>query len=416
MQTIENKLKNLKTKKGKIVLAFSGGLDTSFCVVYLKELGFDVVTVTVDTGGFSAADVKKIGDQAKKLGVYKHFFTDGKSDLFDKFVSYIIKGNILRGGVYPLCAGTERLVIAQKIVEVAKKIGANYLAHGSTGAGNDQVRFDVALAVLAPKMKVETPIRDLGISREDEVSYLKKHGVQTSTEVKKYSINVGMLGTTVGGNETKGSWEIPPESAIPNFKTLETASKTPQKIIISFEKGLPVAVDGKKMSGAMIIEHLNIIGAKHAVGKNIHLGNTIIGIKGRILFAAPAALILIRAHSELEKLVLSKWQSFWKGSLAEFYGSMLHEALYFDPAMRDIEAYLDSSQKVVSGDARVLLYRGNIVVEGVKSPYSLMDTKIAIYGEENPLWDAKDIVGFSKIYGLSSVVAANVQKGKNEKN
>ncbi len=416
MLTAENKLKNLKTKKGKIVLAFSGGLDTSFCVIYLKELGFDVVTVTVDTGGFTAADIKKIGDQAKKLGVYKHFFINGKNDLFDKFVSYIIKGNILRGGVYPLCAGTERLVIGQKIVEVAKKIGANNLAHGSTGAGNDQVRFDVALAVLAPKMKVETPIRDLGISREDEVLYLKKHKVTISTETKKYSINVGMLGTTVGGNETKGSWEIPPEGVIPNFKTLETASKTPQKIIISFEKGLPVAIDGKKMSGAEIMEHLNVIGAKHAVGKNIHLGNTIIGIKGRILFAAPAALILIRAHSELEKLVLAKWQSFWKGNLAEFYGSMLHEALYFDPAMRDIEAYLDSSQKVVYGDVRISLYKGNIVVEGVKSPFSLMDTKIAIYGEENPLWDAKDIVGFSKIYGLSSVVAANVQKGINEKN
>lgn len=402
-------MKKSSAKKNKIVLAFSGGLDTSFCVAYLREQGFDVITVTVDTGGFSKDDILKIAAQAKKLGVSKHFFIDGKVELFDKFVSFIIKGNILRGGVYPLSAGCERLVIAKKIVEVAKKYGANYLAHGSTGAGNDQIRFDVSLSVLAPKMKVLTPIRELAISRNDEVEYLKKHNITISDDVQEYSINVGMLGITVGGGETKGSWDAPPDKVIPNFNSIDSAPAKPFGMIISFDKGLPISIDGKKMESVAIMEFLNTLGAKYSIGKNIHLGNTILGIKGRILFAAPAAVILIRAHTELEKLVHTKWQSFWKNTVSEFYGGMLHEALYFDPAMRDFEVFIQSTQKFVSGDVKISLFKGNVSVEGVKSKYSLMDSKVATYGEENLLWDARDVSGFSKIYGLSSVIAASAQ-------
>lgn len=403
------KLKHASTKTNKIVLAFSGGLDTSFCVAYLREQGFEVITVTVDTGGFSKGDILKIEAQAKKLGVYKHYFVDGKVELFDKFASNIIRGNILRGGVYPLSAGCERLVIAQKLVEVAKKCGVSSLAHGSTGAGNDQIRFDITLSVLAPTMKVLTPIRDLSISRSDEVKYLKKHNIHISDEVGEYSVNVGMLGTTIGGGETKGSWGVPPDKIIPNFNSIDSAPTKSLKLIVSFDKGLPVSVDGKKMGPIAIMDYLNSVGARHSIGKNVHLGNTILGIKGRILFAAPAAMILIRAHCELEKLVHTKWQTFWKNTICEFYGGMLHEAMYFDPVMRDFEAFIENSQKFVTGEVKLSLLKGNIVIEGVKSKYSLMDTKIATYGEENLLWDAKDVSGFSKIYGLSSVIAANVQ-------
>ena len=298
-------------KKEKVVLAFSGGLDTSFCVIYLREQGYQVITLTVDTGGFSKKETEEIALKAKLLGASKHFFVDGRQIFFDKFITYIIKGNILRGSVYPLCAGTERLVIAQKLVEIAKRENAKYVAHGSTGAGNDQVRFDVALKVLAQDLEVLTPIRDLSISREKEVEFLKKHNINISAGVKSYSVNKGLLGVTLGGKETKGSWQSPPDDIYPGIKPIEETPDNPASFTVSFNQGLPVAINGKKMNGVEIMLHLAKIGSDHGVGKNIHLGNTIIGIKGRVAFAAPAITILIHAHRELEKLVQTKWQSFW---------------------------------------------------------------------------------------------------------
>src|SRR3989344_2855665 len=302
----------------KVVLAFSGGLDTSYCVVYLKEQGYEVTTVTIDTGGFSKDEIDKIAAKAKLLGAKNHYFIDGKVELYNQFVSYIIKGNVLRGGIYPLCAGTERLVIAQELVKISKKVGAEYIAHGSTGAGNDQIRFDIALKILAPEIKVLTPIRDLGIKREDELRLLHQYNLDFPTNSNPYSINTGMLGVTIGGKETKGSWEVPPEEVYPGVTPL---SKTPNEFkeyIISFKEGLPVAVNNKKMSGVEIFKYLTKIGGEFGIGKDIHLGDTILGIKGRVAFAAPAALILIKTHRELEKLVQTKWQIFWKEMLGNF--------------------------------------------------------------------------------------------------
>lgn len=400
----------------KVVLAFSGGLDTSYCVIYLKEQGYNVVTVTVDTGGFSKKEINKIAIQSKLLGATNHYFIDGKKELFDKFATYIIKGNILRGGVYPLCAGTERLIIAQKLIEVAKKIGAKYVAHGSTGAGNDQIRFSVALQVLASELKVLAPIRDLGIKREEEFELLKKHNISFSLKTSNYSINQSLLGTTISGVETNNSWDTPSEEIFPDITPLSNTPQSPIEFTLSFEKGLPIALNDKEMNGVSIMEYLKKIGEQHSVGTGFHLGNTILGIKGRIAFAAPAAVILIKAHKELEKLVQTKWQSFWKETLSDFYGNLLHEALYFDPIMRDLEAFIDSSQENVTGKVKVELFKGNIIIKGCKSPYSLMNPDVAIYGEENVMWSGADVRGFSKIYGLQSILATKINQEKsNEK-
>lgn len=404
----------------KVILAFSGGLDTSFCVPFLKEKGYQVVALTVDTGGFTPSDIAKIKHRAKELGIEKHYFIDRKEEFYQRIITYLIKGNILRGGNYPICVGTERVIQAIELLKIAKKEKAEAVSHGSTGAGNDQVRFDVAIKTLAPELEITTPIRELGITREEEIAFLKKHGIKVEQTSKSYSINKGMLGTTIGGKETKDSWELPPDEAYPSVVDIETAPKGGEKIVISFDRGLPKTLKhlgGGQMdspevkeAGIAIMEYLNQLGAKHGVGKGVHLGNTILGIKGRIVFEAPAALILIKAHQELEKLVLTKWQSFWKDILSKAYGNFLHEGLYFDPVVKDIEALIDSSQSVVSGEIKVKLHKGNIIVVGVKSPYSLMDKKVATYGEQNLLWTGKEAAGFSKLYGLEAMLAQRVKK------
>ncbi|KKR32688.1 MAG: Argininosuccinate synthase, partial [Candidatus Gottesmanbacteria bacterium GW2011_GWC2_39_8] len=380
-------------KNKKIILAFSGGLDTSFCVLWLKKQGFDVVTLTIDTGGFSQEEIVAISQKSEQTGAIKHIFTDGKKELYEKIISYVIKGNILRGDVYPLCAGPERLIIASKLVEIAKKEKTSYVAHGSTGAGNDQVRFDIALKVLDPNLIVIAPIRDLGITREEEMQTLDENNISVSKITSSYSINKGILGTTIGGTETKGSWESPPEEVYPGVLPISKTPDSPEEFVTTFDKGIPTALNSKKMSGIKIMEKLAIIGGKHGVGKNIHLGNTILGIKGRVAFAAPAITILIKAHKELEKLVQTKWQSFWKDILSDIYGNFLHEALYFDPVCKDIEAMIDSSQYHATGEVKVQLFKGNIFIVGCQSPYSLMNPKVAIYGEENALWTGAEVAG-----------------------
>lgn len=399
-------------KNKKVILAFSGGLDTSFCVLWLKKQGYSVITVTVDTGGFSQEEVEDIKKQSDKLGSLKHYFIDARKEFYDKIVSHIIKGNILRGGVYPLCAGAERLLVAQKTIEVAVEENATAIAHGSTGAGNDQVRFDVTINALAPKFQIIAPIRQLAVSREEEIKLLAENHIPIPKISKSYSINRGMLGVTVGGMETKNSWESPPEDVYLSVTPLSETPNQPENLIISFQSGLPQKMNGKKMTGVEIMTCLAAIGGKHGVGKGIHLGDTILGIKGRVAFAAPAVCILIRAHKELEKLVLTKWQLFWKNHLADVYGNFLHEAMYFDPVMRDIETFVDSSQERVTGHVKVKLFKGNIIIEGVKSPYSLMNPEIAVYGEENAFWTGDEAAGFSKLYGLQSVLAHQIGKKK----
>jgi len=393
------------------VLAFSGGLDTSFCVPWLQERGYQVVTVTVDTGGFSPEDLAQIEARSRELGAVAHREVDGRQTLWDTVVSYIIKGNVLRGGVYPLCAGPERLVQAMHVVDFAQHYGAAAIAHGSTGAGNDQVRFDLAIRALMPEAKILTPIRDLGAQRAEEVEYLTSRGFRVEEKTGRYSINKGMLGTTIGGGETLNSWEYPPDEAFVDTTPAFDAPDQPATLELAFDRGLPVALDGKSLLPFDLMAALAEMGGKHGVGRGMHLGNTILGLKGRVAFEAPAALIAIAAHKELEKLVLTKQQQFWKDHLADVYGNMLHEGLYFDPVMRDIESMVDSSQRTVTGDVRISLYKGHMQVIGCRSPYSLLDRKVGTYGETNKAWTGAEATAFCKLYGLQSVLAYRLRSG-----
>ncbi|MEO8285095.1 MAG: argininosuccinate synthase [Chloroflexota bacterium] len=391
--------------KKTAVLAFSGGLDTSFCVPWLIEQGYSVITATVDTGGFSPDDLIQIETRSAELGAAAHHMVDGRADLWKLVVSYIIKGNVLRGGVYPLCAGPERLVQAMHVAQIARLHGTDTIAHGSTGAGNDQVRFDLAIRVMIPGANIVTPIRDLGAQRAFEVEYLTSRGFAVLEKTGVYSINKGLLGTTIGGGETLDSWEYPPEHAFVDTTSPFNAPDTPTTLTFGFEDGLPVSLNGTTMEPLDLMAALARAGEEHGAGRGIHLGNTILGLKGRIAFEAPAAIIAVTAHKELEKLVLTKQQQFWKDHLADVYGNMLHEGLYFDPVMRDIEAMIDSSQGTVTGEVRVRLFKGHIQVEGCRSPYSLLDRKIGTYGETNKAWTGAEAAAFCKLYGLQSIMA-----------
>ena len=397
-----------------IVLAFSGGLDTSFCVPYLKETYNEpIITVTVNTGGLTAEDERDLIKRSAELGAEQHLTIDGRSDLFWNHLSYLVKGNVMRGNVYPLCVGPERVTQAQKIVEAARKFDARAVAHGSTGAGNDQVRFDVALRILASDLEILTPIRTLGYSRPQTAAYLEERGFAMDASTTTYSINRGLWGTTIGGKETLGSALPLPEEAYPDTVSPSKCPDQPLEIKLTFEKGVPTALDGNMMEPVGLIERLNELGGDHGIGRDIHVGDTILGIKGRIGFEAPAAAILIKAHEELEKIILSKWQRYQKDQLAEFYGMLLHEGQHFDPVMRDIEAFLDSSQDVVTGNVTIQLYKGHLRVQGCESAHSMFDLKVASYGETNTLWDARDARGFTQIYGVHAHLANKVRENTN---
>lgn len=395
-----------------IVLAFSGGLDTSFCVPYLHET-YDqpVHTVTVDTGGLSDDDRSALAARAEALGADEHHLVDGRQALYEDHLSVLIKGNVLRGEVYPLCVGPERIVQARGVAEVANDLGASTVVHGSTGAGNDQVRFDVALRVVGEDLEVLAPIRTLGLDREESTAYLEERGFSLPDDTTDYSVNRGLWGTTIGGAETLTAEAPLPEDAYPDTTPPTQAPDTPHTLTLTFEDGLPVALNGEPMGGVEIVEALNSLGGEHGVGRDIHVGDTILGIKGRIGFEAPAAHILITAHRELEKVVLSKWQRVQKRQLSDVYGRLLHEGQYFDPVMRDVEAFLDHSQDVVAGTVTVQLYKGTIRVQGVDSPHSMFDTETATYGETNALWDGRDAAGFTTLAAVPSLLA---QKARGE--
>lgn len=398
-----------------IVLAFSGGLDTSFCVPYLREeYGEPVITVTVNTGGLSTEDAERLEARSLELGAERHLTIDGRADLFENHLSYLIKGNVLRGGVYPLCVGPERVTQAKMVVEAAREVGARAIAHGSTGAGNDQVRFDVALRLLAGDLEVITPIRSLNLSRQASTAYLKERGFDVPAKNTTYSINKGLWGTTIGGRETLGTRQPLPEEAYPDTVSPAAAPDEPAEITIDFERGLPVRLDGEALEPVTLVERLNDLGAQHGVGRGMHVGDTILGIKGRVGFEAPAPLLLITAHRELEKIVLTRWQQFQKNHLADFYGMLLHEGQYFDPVMRDIEAMIDSSQQRVSGTVAVQLFKGSIRVQGCDSPYSMFNARVATYGEENTLWNGRDAEGFTQIYGVQALLARRAAEAAGE--
>ncbi|GGE99746.1 argininosuccinate synthase [Chishuiella changwenlii] len=380
----------------KAVLAYSGGLDTSYCLVNLtKDQGMEVHTVIVNTGGFSEEELKEIETRAYELGSSKHVTIDITDKYYNDCVRYLIYGNILKNNTYPLSVSAERMFQSIAIAQYAKDVDAEYIVHGSTGAGNDQIRFDVAFAVISPNSKIITPIRDEKLSRQQEVEYLQANGVNYSWEKAKYSINRGIWGTSVGGVETLTSNEALPEEAYPT----QLSRTEPSVIEIEFEKGIPTALDGEKLSPVALIQKLNEIGGEYAIGRDIHVGDTILGIKGRVGFEAPAAYLLIKAHHLLEKHTLTRWQLLHKDSLSNWYGTLLHEAQYLDPVMRDVEAFLESSQNHVTGKVKVQLNPYHFSMIGIESPYDMMQSKVATYGEENEAWDSRDARGFIKIFG-----------------
>lgn len=394
--------------KEKVVLAFSGGLDTSFCAMYLaKEKGYDVYTAVANTGGFTAEELKSIEKRAYELGVAKHVSIDVTQEYYEKSIKYMVFGNVLRNGTYPISVSSERIFQAIAIINYAKEIGADYVAHGSTGAGNDQVRFDLTFQILAPEIKILTPTRDMTLTREYEINYLKEHGYVADFKKMEYSINEGLWGTSIGGKETLKSEQTLPEEAYPSqiVKTEE------ENITISFKNGEISAVNGEKSDNKVyLINKLDEIASKFGIGRDMHIGDTIIGIKGRVGFEAAAPILIINAHKMLEKHTLTKWQQYWKDQLSTWYGMFLHEAQYLDPVMRDIEKFLENSQKNVTGTVTVTLRPHSYTLVGVESDFDLMKTDFGEYGEVNKAWTADDVKGFTKILGNQMKIYYNVQK------
>lgn len=387
----------------KLVIAYSGGLDTSYCAVSLSK-EYDVHAVSVNTGGFTKDEISKIESNAYKMGVSTYKNIDAVATFYNKVVKYLIFGNVLKNNTYPLSVSAERIIQAIEIIEYAKSINAEYIAHGSTGAGNDQVRFDMIFQTLAPNIKIITPIRDQKLTRQQEIDYLKENGIDMSWEKAKYSVNKGLWGTSVGGSETLTSEKPLPSDAYPSQlqKTKE------EKVTLTFKNGEFVAFNGEENSSEVNIEKLNSIASKFAIGRDIHVGDTIVGIKGRVGFEAAAALITVKAHHLLEKHTLTKWQLQHKDYLSNFYGMHLHEGQYLDPVMRDMEAFLQSSQKNVSGDVIVSLKPYHFTLDGISSKHDLMNAKFGSYGEENKGWTAEEAKGFIKIIGNQNKIYQQV--------
>ena len=395
--------------KKKVVLAFSGGLDTSFCCIYLsRDRDMEVHSVIVNTGGFSEQELKQIEKRAYALGVTSHAVVDETQNYYDSCIKYLIYGNVLKNATYPLSVSAERVSQATAIAKYVNMIGADYVAHGSTGAGNDQVRFDMIFNIMIPGVEIITPIRDLKLSREAEIEYLNKHGIEYTAEKARYSINKGIWGTSVGGKETLTSNQTLPEEAWPTQVT-ETVERD---LELSFEKGELVGIDGQTFSPVKAIQKLQEIAQPYGVGRDIHVGDTIIGIKGRVGFEAAAPMIIIKAHHTLEKHTLTKWQLSWKDQLAAFYGNWLHEGQFHDPIMRNIEAFLSDTQETVSGKVFVKLNPYRFQIIGIESVHDLMSNKFGSYGEMNNSWSGEDVKGFSKIFGNQTMIWHRVNDNK----
>ena len=397
----------MSENKKKVVLAFSGGLDTSFAAKYLSEdLGYEVHTAIANTGGFSPEELERIEKRAIALGAASHATLDVTKDYYDKSIRYMIAGNVLRNGTYPISVSSERIFQALAIIEYAKKIGADAVAHGSTGAGNDQVRFDLTVQILAPEIEIITPTRDMTLTREYEIDYLRSHGIDADYKKMEYSINKGLWGTSIGGKETLHSEQTLPESAYPS----QITENGEEHMTSTFAKGEGVAVNGKTFDDRIeAIREVERLGARFGIGRDMHIGDTIIGIKGRVGFEAAGPILIIAAHKMLEKHTLTKWQQYWKDQVGTWYGMFLHESQYLEPVMRDIEAMLRESQRNVSGTVEIILRPHSYTLVGVDSPFDLMKTDFGEYGEVNKAWSADDVKGFTKILGNQMKIYHNVQ-------
>jgi argininosuccinate synthase len=395
-----------------VVLGFSGGLDTTFCVKYLTEdKGYDVHSIIVNTGGFTKEELKQIEQHAYNLGVKTHTTVEAEESYYNTIIKFLVFGNVLKNNTYPLSVSAERLIQALHISDHVEELKADAVAHGSTGAGNDQVRFDMVFNTIIPGIEIITPIRDLRLSREEEIEYLKNKNVDMNFEKSMYSINKGLWGTSVGGKETLNSRGMLPEEAWPTQVT-KTGS---EEVKLHFEKGELVGVNEKGFESPVeAIKHLQSLAGPYGIGRDIHVGDTIIGIKGRVGFEAAAPMVIIKAHHALEKHVLTKWQLNWKDQLAQFYGNWLHEGQILDPVMRDIEAFLEHSQKHVTGDVFVELMPYRFQVTGIESKFDLMRSKFGKYGEMNTGWTGEDVRGFSKIFGNQTMIWRQVAYDKSE--
>ena len=394
----------------KVVLAFSGGLDTSYCVKYLSEQGYEVHAVLVNTGGFSAAELEDTEQRAQRLEVAQFEVLDETSTFYRQCVRYLLSGNVLRNQTYPLSVSAERVFQAPAIIRYAQETRAQYIAHGSTGAGNDQVRFDLIFSTLAPNIKIITPIRDMTLSRQEEIDYLKERGVEMNWEKARYSINQGLWGTSVGGQETLTSDQTLPEEAYP---TPATATDS-QTVELHFEQGELTGIDQQRYDDPVAaIRQLYELAQPYAIGRDVHVGDTIIGIKGRVGFEASAPLIMIKAHHLLEKHVLVKWQQYWKEQLANWYGMMLHEGQYLDPVMRNIEAFLEDTQQNVSGTVIVRLHPYRFELVGIRSEHDLMNSSFGQYGEMNLAWTGEDVKGFTKVLSTQNKIWHSVNQQPN---
>jgi len=414
---VNNQLNMAKSGSGagkKLVLGFSGGLDTSFCAIYLsKELGYEVHSVIVNTGGFSAQELVHAEAHAYKLGVASHTAIDAVKEYYGSIIKYLVFGNVLKNNTYPLSVSAERLSQALNIARHAKKLGAVAVAHGSTGAGNDQVRFDMIFNSMIPGVEIITPVRDMKLSREAEIQYLKDNRVDMNFEKSQYSVNKGLWGTSVGGKETLNSNGNLPESAWP---TQLDASLASRNMKLNFRKGELYAIDDQVFGHpADAIRFLQSVAGPYAIGRDIHVGDTIIGIKGRVGFEAAAPMIILKAHHALEKHVLTKWQLNIKDQLAQFYGNWLHEGQIMDPVMRDIESFFTNAQQNVSGDVFVELHPYRFLITGIASPYDLMSSRFGKYGEMNTGWSGEDVRGFSKIFGNQTMIYHSIKDNEDGK-
>ncbi|MCH7396895.1 argininosuccinate synthase [Belliella sp. DSM 107340] len=396
----------------KVVLAYSGGLDTTFCALHLsKDLGYEVHAVLINTGGFSPEELNETETRANSLGISSFTILDVTKTYYQEVIKFLVFGNVLKNQTYPLSVSAERILQAKTLAEYAKNIGAKCVAHGSTGAGNDQVRFDMIFQTIVPDIEIITPIRDLKLSREAEIEYLKKHGVSMNFEKAAYSINKGIWGTSVGGKETLTSSQTLPEAAWPTPATKTNS----EEISLTFEKGELIGVNDKKYENSVdAILKVNELAAPYGIGRDIHVGDTIIGIKGRVGFEAAAPLIIIKSHQLLEKHTLTKWQTFWKNQISEFYGNHLHEGHYLDPVMRNLEAFLADSQEFVSGKVKVSLHPYRFQLIGIESEHDLMASKFGSYGEMNKGYTAEDVKGFTRILGNQTAIFHQVNKSDNE--